>query len=345
MSPGFPANEQDSTCLPALRMFLREETLHAHFDICVVSMHYPFNKRHYSWHGIPVESLMGRNKKGLHRFPLYWKTWFSLTRFCSGPQKTLVLSIFATEAALVASYFCRFYKHHHLCWIMGQDAKSENQFIPLLSKQTEFLVMSEFLKHTFEANFKKKVVGIVPSALYLPDLPVYTNPIRTLDLIAVGSLIPLKRFEWVLQVLHDLKKDGIKVMGTIIGDGPERARLQNKAFDLGIEEQLNFLGEIPQNNVIEMMMTSKLFVHPSMYEGFGNVLIEALYAGCHVVSLFNPLNTELEHMHRVNSYATFLQKIKTLLLAPLTHHSYTEFNTRHSVQSFVSLIKLMQNSN
>jgi glycosyltransferase involved in cell wall biosynthesis len=302
-------------------------------------MHYPFNKRNYFWHGIPVESLVGKNKKGLYRIPLYIKTWFSIKRFCYGSDETLVLSIFATEAALVASYFCRFYKLKHFCWIMGQDAKSENRFIPLLSKQTEFLVMSEFLKQTFEANFKKKILGIVPSALYLPELPAYVHQNRTLDLIAVGSLIPLKRFEWVLQLLHDLKKEGIKAKGTIVGEGPEKGRLQDKALLLGVHEHVRFLGEIPQNKVIETMMKSKLLVHPSSYEGFGNVLIEGLHAGCHVVSLFNPLPSDVGQMHQVNSYPAFFQKVKTLLLSPLQHHSHTEFNTQHSVQLFISLLK------
>lgn len=345
LSPGFPANEQDSTCLPALRMFLREETLQEHFDIHIISMHYPFTVSNYLWHGHPVVSLRGKNKKALHRIPLYLSTFFSLRKNISRKSENFVLSIFATEAAFIASHFCRWYKIKHLCWIMGQDAKRENRFIPLLAHPTHFLVMSAFLQKTFEKNFNHKVLGRVPSALYLPDLPPYRHPTRTMDFVSVGSLIPLKRFEWVLQVIRDLSDEGTMVTALLIGQGPELQNLQKLALQFKISEQVQFLGEISQNEVIECMMKSKILLHPSMYEGFGNVLIEALYSGCHVISLFDPLNKPVEQMHRVDSYAEFLQMARLLLSSSLQHNSHTEFNTKDSVTTFVELLQSLGNSN
>lgn len=343
LSPGFPVNEQDSTCLPALQMFLREPMLHAHFEIKVISLHYPFDVSNYSWHGIPVTSLMGKNKKGLHRFPLYFGAWFRLKKQRANRKDTMVLSIFATEAALIASYFCRWHSLKHVCWIMGQDAKRENRFIKLLAKGTRFIVMSEFLKTTFESNFKQKVFGTVPSALFLPGLPAYSGQVRTYDFMSAGSLIPLKRFEWVIQILADLKKENIKVTALLAGEGPEKTRLKQLATSLGVEHQVTFCGELTQAAVIEHMMKSRIFLHPSVYEGFGNVLIEALYAGCQVVSLFDPLTETVEAMHRVNDYEAFYTTAKHLLLQPLVHHSYTQFNTEHSARAFLELSTQLDN--
>lgn len=337
LSPGFPMDEQDSTCLPALQMFLREPILLTHFDIKVISMHYPFEKAGYFWHNIPVQSLMGKNKKGWHRLPLYIKTWLSLKKHWAKQKDTLFLSIFATEPALIASHFCRWNKLPHFCWIMGQDAKRGNRFIPLLAKGTKFIVMSDFLKTTFESNFKHKVIGQVPSALYLPDLPTYTGEIRGIDFMSAGSLIPLKRFEWVLHTLADLKKENIFASALIVGEGPEKNKLRQLAGLLGINNQVKFTGELPQPMVIEQMMKCKIFLHPSEYEGFGNVLIEALYAGCHVVSVFNPLHTNVEHMHQVKNYTEFYETSKKLLNTQLVHRSYREFNTEKSAKKFIEL--------
>lgn len=337
LSPGFPANEQDSTCLPALQMFLREPILHEHFEIKVISLHYPFDFSHYQWHGIPVTSLTGKNKKGLHRFPLYLKAWFSLKKHRAKRKDTFVLSIFATEAALIASHFCRWHRLHHFCWIMGQDAKRENRFVPLLAKGTHFIVMSDFLKVTFETNFKHQVLGKVPSALYLPGLPAYSDEVRTVDFMSAGSLIPLKRFEWVLQTIADLMKENLKATALLAGEGPEKTRLKQLASTLGVSQQVRFCGELPQPVVIEHMMKSRIFLHPSEYEGFGNVLIEALYAGCHVVSLFNPLSETNEALHQVSDYDSFFKTSKKLFLQSLHHRSYKDYNTQQSALSFIQL--------
>lgn len=344
LSPGFPANEQDSTCLPALRMFLREEALQSHFEVRVISLHYPFDRARYVWHGIPVRSLQGKNKKGLHRIPLYLAAFFHLKKNISKERETLVLSVFATEAAFVASHFCRWHRIKHFCWIMGQDAKRENRFIHFLAKRTHFLVMSEFLKNTFETNFTHQVLGLVPSALYLPDLPPFKVQERTRDFIAVGSLISLKRFEWVLQVIRDLRQEGIFARAVILGQGPEKNRLQELAQGYGIEKQVEFPGEISQNEVIEEMMKSKILLHPSTYEGFGNVLIEALYAGCHVVSLFDPLTVKVSQMHLVSSYSEFLKMSHHLLSSTLQHDSHTGFNTKESVKEFIALSQSIGNA-
>lgn len=344
LSPGFPANERDSTCLPALRMFLKEGALREHFDICIVSMHYPFHQSNYTWFGLPVMALGGKNRKGLFRIPLYLKTWAALRKNYAKDKTTLVLSIFATEAALLASHFCRWHKLKHFCWVMGQDAGTNNPFHSLLPSPVRYLVMSEFLKQGLEYHSKRKAFGILPSALHLQDLPPYEVKNRTLDFICVGSLIPLKRVEWVLQVVNDLKKEGIHSRACIVGDGPEHKALEELGFRFGISEQIQFTGEVQHAEVIAQMLQSKILLHPSSYEGFGNVFLEALYSGCHVVSLFDPLNGKRPELHKVNSYPEFYSRAKTLLLSQLNHACFQTITTKETAKLFIDFVQSAGNT-
>ncbi|MBL7901072.1 MAG: glycosyltransferase family 4 protein [Bacteroidia bacterium] len=339
VSPGFPANEQDSTCLPALRMFLKEELLREHFNIRVISMHYPFQAGQYTWFGLKVWALAGKNKKGLFRIPLYLKTWAALRKNRNKDGLTVVLSIFASEAALLASYFSKKNKLLHFCWVMGQDAGNNNPYHSMFSSQIHYLVMSEFLKQRLEQHGKRKAFGILPSALYVQDLPAFKTKKRNTDFVCVGSLIPLKRVEWVLQVVQDLKKENLNAKVCIIGDGPERQALETMSRKSGISEQVQFRGEIQHREVLNEMMQSKIVLHPSAYEGFGNVFLEALYSGCHVVSLFDPFNEKHPELHKVDSYPEFYSMARTLLLSQLDHRPVQTITSKSTAHSFIAFVK------
>ena len=307
-------------------------------------MHYPFHQSNYMWFGLPVMALGGKNKKGLFRITLYLKTWAALRKSYANDNTTVVLSIFATEAALLASYFCRWHKLKHFCWVMGQDAGTNNSYHSLLASPVRYLVMSDFLKQGLERNSKRRAFGILPSAIHVNDLPPFELKNRTLDFICVGSLIPLKRVEWVLQVMNDLKKEGIHARICIVGDGPERKALEVLGHNFGISDQVHFTGEVQHAEVIAQMLQSKILLHPSTYEGFGNVFLEALYSGCHVVSLFDPLNGKHTELHKVNSYPEFYSIAKTLLLSQLNHACIQAITTKETTKLFIDFVQSAGNA-
>lgn len=69
----------------------------------------------------------------------------------------------------------------------------------------------------------------------------------------------------------------------IAGDGPERARLQKRIHDLGLEGKVSILGYIPRAEVLDLMEASDLFVFPSVTETQGMVVIEAMGRGTPVL--------------------------------------------------------------
>lgn len=68
----------------------------------------------------------------------------------------------------------------------------------------------------------------------------------------------------------------------ILGDGPLKAELQTKAKKLGVDKDVIFAGFV--THPIAYMKAADLFVMTSLYEGFCNVIVEALYSGLPVVS-------------------------------------------------------------
>ncbi|WP_155996899.1 MULTISPECIES: glycosyltransferase [unclassified Thioalkalivibrio] len=68
----------------------------------------------------------------------------------------------------------------------------------------------------------------------------------------------------------------------ILGDGPERANLERLADELGIRQDIHMPGFAA--NPLKYMVRASVFVLTSRWEGFGNVLVEALASGCPVVA-------------------------------------------------------------
>lgn len=64
----------------------------------------------------------------------------------------------------------------------------------------------------------------------------------------------------------------------VIGDGPDRNKLEVLAGDLGLEEKIKFMGEVKK--VEEILLSAKVFMFTSRSEGFPNALAEAMACGC-----------------------------------------------------------------
>jgi glycosyltransferase involved in cell wall biosynthesis len=71
----------------------------------------------------------------------------------------------------------------------------------------------------------------------------------------------------------------------VVGDGYLRADLEKLASDLGLEEEIVFLGQ--RGDLARLLAAMDIFVLPSSWEGFGIVLAEAMYVGVPVITTRN----------------------------------------------------------
>jgi teichuronic acid biosynthesis glycosyltransferase TuaC len=95
-------------------------------------------------------------------------------------------------------------------------------------------------------------------------------------ILSVGNLIPIKGHELLLRSIAAIAPGHPEVQCRIIGDGPERVRLQQLARDLRIADRIHFLGRRPRAEVAAAMRDCTLFALPSWYEGLGCAYLEAM---------------------------------------------------------------------
>jgi glycosyltransferase involved in cell wall biosynthesis len=100
-------------------------------------------------------------------------------------------------------------------------------------------------------------------------------------IINVGRLERQKNQKDLLKAFAEARKE-IPCRLVIVGDGSLKADLIDLAKKLNIVEDVLFLGF--QDNPFKYVARSSLFVFPSLYEGFGNVILEAMAVGCPVIS-------------------------------------------------------------
>jgi teichuronic acid biosynthesis glycosyltransferase TuaC len=118
------------------------------------------------------------------------------------------------------------------------------------------------------------------------DPQMFFPPERDPDscvILSVGNLIPIKGHELLLRAFAAIQDRFPGVSLEIIGEGPERARLQDLAGGLQSADKVHFLGRQSRSQVAEAMRRATIFALPSRYEGLGCVYLEAMAAGRPVI--------------------------------------------------------------
>lgn len=109
-------------------------------------------------------------------------------------------------------------------------------------------------------------------------------------IISVGSLIIRKGYKYLINAFKLVRKRGINADLIILGEGIEKANLENLSRNLGLENHVIFAGF--KKNPYKYMRNSSVFVLSSLYEGLPNVIIEAMACGVPVVSTRCPSGPE-----------------------------------------------------
>jgi glycosyltransferase involved in cell wall biosynthesis len=312
--PGFPANENDSTCLPFPQAFVKNlKKLNPGLTIKVLAFQYPFSAGVYQWHGVEVDSLNGRNRGGLNRVLLWNTVRKKLKKIYKEEQVIGILSFWLGETALIAKYAANKYKFRSYTWLMGQDAKINNRYVSLINPNPEFLIaLSDFISEEFFRNYKIKPANTIPPGIDVDSFHAIPSA-RQIDILGVGSLIPLKQFDQLIRLISRVAVFHPGVKAIICGEGPERKKLQELIHDYNLDGQVELSGELDHPAILSIMQHSKLLVHPSSYEGFSTVCAEALYAGAQVVSYCKPMCIDFDHHHVVHNQEEMEYKVRQLL--------------------------------
>ena len=135
---------------------------------------------------------------------------------------------------------------------------------------------SEFAAAYSEKLFFVPEPGIGRSAF--SDEPRNLKAGAKLELIFVGGLVPRKACDLALRGSVPLLLKGLAHF-SVIGDGPERDRLERLTKSLGIENSVSFCGSISHKEVLARLRSADVFVFPSVRDNGAGVVFEALASG------------------------------------------------------------------
>jgi teichuronic acid biosynthesis glycosyltransferase TuaC len=112
------------------------------------------------------------------------------------------------------------------------------------------------------------------------DLPATFEPAPPVPtIVTVAHLIARKRHADVLRALWLLRDSHPQVQYRIVGDGPERGRLEALTKSLGLADRVHFTGQLPHDEAMAEARRGTLFAMPSVDEAFGVVYVEAMAGG------------------------------------------------------------------
>jgi glycosyltransferase involved in cell wall biosynthesis len=284
--PGFPQDENDSTCIPALQLYVRNfKSVNQQLKIIIIAFQYPFEKKEYYWNGIKVYSACGKGKGNFFRL----LTWIRVIKyFLTIIYKNRVKGIHSfwlTECAFVGQLLSRFFNIPHIASLMGQDAKKSNNYLKFLNLSKLAITSgSNFAVDVFKQHtcLNSNSISIIPFGVECLNGSGNNN--REIDLLGVGSLIPLKNYNLFIEIVNELVKDFPSLNSVLIGDGGQRSELENSIAEKNLLNNISLTGKIHRNEVLNYMRKSKILLHTSLYESQGLVFLEALLCGLYVVS-------------------------------------------------------------
>lgn len=109
-------------------------------------------------------------------------------------------------------------------------------------------------------------------------------------IVWAGRMDPVKNLETLVDVFAEVRRRRA-VQLLLLGDGPQRARIETRVAMWGLQSSVTFAGW--SENVVGWIKTADLFLLPSLTEGSPNVVLEAMACGCPVVASDVPACREL----------------------------------------------------
>ncbi len=116
------------------------------------------------------------------------------------------------------------------------------------------------------------------SCSVLAGAPRNSRREEKLELIFVGWLVPYKACDLALRAAASLLQTDLARF-TIVGDGPERDRLEQLTRSLAIEKVVSFCGKLRHRETMQRLRAADVMIFPSIHEFGGAVVVEALAMG------------------------------------------------------------------
>ena len=158
----------------------------------------------------------------------------------------------------------------------------------LVEKATTFLpeafisVSDKTRRDLVEFGVKNGKITVIPNGIELSRIQSIKPSEEKSDIVFVGRLIKEKNVDVLIKAVSLLDES---VNCIIIGDGPEKERLERLVVERSLQGKIRFTGFLGFAELISVMKSSRVFVLPSTREGFGVSVLEAFACGLPVIAV------------------------------------------------------------
>lgn len=179
----------------------------------------------------------------------------------------------------------------------------------MLSLTNNIITVSSKTKKDLKKIKKSEKSVIIPNGIDFNHITEIKHSHEESTIIFAGRLIKEKNVDVLIRSLVIVKEKIPDFICLIIGNGPERSKLEKLALDLQLTDNIIFKDFMENyDDLIGYMKSSKVLVLPSTREGFGMVVIEANACGIPVVTVNHHMNAAVDLVvDGVNGYKTQLE--------------------------------------
>ncbi|MBK5287383.1 MAG: glycosyltransferase family 4 protein [Acidimicrobiia bacterium] len=156
----------------------------------------------------------------------------------------------------------------------------ESTIAPKFYRRTPVVTLSNSSKHELvdELGFRPSMVHVVPPGIDPRFSPGGTKS-ETPLVVAVGRLVPVKRFDLLVEVLVALHERHPAMEAVIVGEGYRREQLEMQIHEAGAERYIHLRGRIDDDEVIDLYRRAWVLTSASAREGWGMTVTEAAACG------------------------------------------------------------------
>jgi len=157
----------------------------------------------------------------------------------------------------------------------------------VFGSMSRVIVPSFFLRDILITHYRVKPdkVSVVYNSVDLKATKKTNKKLKQgMQIIAIGRMVRHKRIEGIIVALGELRDKFPDATLALVGNGPEKERLEELAAKLGLSQRVRFCGSLDHDKTLELLKASDVFTLNSIYEGLPHTVLEAMACSVPVVA-------------------------------------------------------------